>query len=94
MRDNQAVHYNLTESAEDVNNLNDGLSRRATAQYTADMLLELRNLAKASGHKTLQGILEIAYYEAYSVANRVEPPPGEVEYLEQLSRQAAGSAAT
>ena len=45
------------------------------AQYIADMLLELRKMAKAAGLKTLLGLLEISFCEAFSIANKVEIPP-------------------
>jgi hypothetical protein len=35
-------------------------------------LLDLRNRAKARGLKTLQGLLEISYYEAYELANPIQ----------------------
>ena len=44
------------------------------AQYIADMLLELRKMAKAAGLKTLLGLLEISFCEAFSIANKVEIP--------------------
>jgi hypothetical protein len=56
------------------------------AHYTADMTLELRNLAKAAGLKTLQGLLEIAYYEAFSAAHPAILPEGEAEMLAELER--------
>ena len=58
------------------------------AQYIADMLLELRNMARAAGLETLLGLLEITFYEAYAIANKVEIPPGEVEKLKRLARAA------
>ncbi len=57
------------------------------AQYIADMLLELRNMAKASGLNTLLGLLEITYCEAFSIANKVEIPPGEIEKLRRLTQE-------
>lgn len=67
-----------------------------TAQYIADMILELRNLAKGSGLFAAMIPLEYAYYEAFAVANRVAVPPEEAERLKRLGEQAArqaGSAA-
>jgi hypothetical protein len=61
---------------------------RETAQYVADMVLELRNIAKAESFGTLQGLLEIAYYEAFSVAHKVDVPEGELEHLESLGNDA------
>ena len=58
------------------------------AQYIADMLIELRNMAKAAGLKTLLGLLEIAFCEAFSIANKVEIPPGEIEKLRRLAKAA------
>ena len=61
---------------------------RELAQYIADMLLELRNMAKAAGLKTLLGLLEISFCEAFSIANKVEIPPGEIEKLKRLANRA------
>ena len=58
--------------------------RLELAQYIADMLLELRNMAKAAGLKTLLGLLEISFCEAFSIANKVEIPAGEIEKLKRL----------
>jgi hypothetical protein len=58
------------------------------AQYIADMLLELRKMAKAAGLKTLLGLLEISFCEAFSITNKVEIPPGEIEKLRHLAREA------
>jgi hypothetical protein len=52
------------------------------------MLLELRKMAKAAGLKTLLGLLEISFCEAFSIANKVEIPPGEIEKLKRLAREA------
>ena len=56
-----------------------------TAHYIADMILELRNLAKGSQMSTLQGLLEISYYEAYTVANKPQVPAGEDKHLDDLA---------
>lgn len=57
------------------------------AQYIADMLLELRKMAKGGGLNTLLGLLEISFCEAFSIANKVEIPPGEIEKLRRLVRE-------
>jgi hypothetical protein len=59
-----------------------------TANYIADMILELRNLAKNCDLKTLQGLLEISYYEAFSCANKIEIPPGEERFIHELGSDA------
>ena len=59
-----------------------------SAQYIADMLLELRNLAKAANQKSLQALLELSYYEAYTVANPVQVPHDELQRLEDMAREA------
>jgi hypothetical protein len=59
-----------------------------TANYIADMILELRNLAKGHEMKSLQGLLEISYYEAFSVANPIIVPPDEEQHLETLGHDA------
>jgi hypothetical protein len=64
---------------------------RETAQYIADMVLELRNMAKSDGFSSLQSLLELAYYEAFTVAHKVELPEGEEEYLKSLSADVSKS---
>jgi hypothetical protein len=64
------------------------LQERELARYIADMVLELRNLAKGGEMSTLQGLLEITYYEAYGVAHKVEVPEGEEELLHDLGADA------
>ena len=66
------------------------IERRQTAQYISEMALELRNLAKNHGFVSLQGLLEVAYYEAFTAATENEIPSGEQERLEQMSKAAAG----
>jgi hypothetical protein len=56
-----------------------------TAQYISDMVLELRNMAKAADLSALQDLLELCFYEAFSAANRVDIPEGEIEHLKELS---------
>ena len=63
---------------------------RETAQYIADMVLELRNMAKAVELFTLQGLLEVTFYEAFSAANQVIIPEGEIERLRELSKASNG----
>lgn len=60
--------------------------QRQTAEYLVDIILELRNLARLSKLYTVMVPLEYAYYEAFSVANRVEVPPEEVERIKALSK--------
>lgn len=62
--------------------------QRETAQYVADMILELRNMAKAARLFTITVPLEYAFYEAFSIANRVQVPEGELERLRELARSA------
>ena len=64
-----------------------------TAIYIADMILELRNLAKGTQMSTLQGLLEISYYEAYGVANAIVIPQGEEQRLEDIGAHARRFAA-
>jgi hypothetical protein len=59
------------------------------AQYTSDLLLDLRNIAKSQGYRTLQGLLELSYYEAFALANPVTLPPGEKERLDEIEKQAS-----
>ena len=60
--------------------------QRDTAQYVADMILELRNMAKSAKLFQVMVPLEYAYYEAFSAANRVELPPGEAERIRELEK--------
>ena len=62
------------------------LSERQTAEYLVDIILELRNLARMSKLYTVMVPLEYAYYEAFSIANRVDVPPEEVERIKTLSK--------
>jgi hypothetical protein len=61
---------------------------KETATYVADMVLELRNLAKGADLTSLQSFLELAYYEAFSAAHRIEVPAGELEHLQELGQDA------
>jgi hypothetical protein len=56
------------------------LSKREAAQYITEMLLELVNLAKSTGQKSLAGSIELAFYEAFSAANRKPVSPQELQY--------------
>ena len=64
-----------------------------TANYIAEMILQLRNLAKGAQMSTLQGLLEISYYEAFSVANAIVIPAGEEQRLDALGAHARRFAA-
>lgn len=90
MEQNNAQKNNLNMSNSNSQNLKLKLNVRETAQYIADMMLELRNMAKFTELKTLQGLLEVSFYEAFSVANRVEIPEGEIEKLRELSMASNG----
>lgn len=77
-------------------NLTYSATQIETAQYIADMVLELRNMAKSAALYATMVPLEYAYYEAFSVANRVEVPKQEAERLNRLgddAKRAGGSAA-
>lgn len=60
--------------------------QKQTAEYLADMILELRNLARNVQLHTVMVPLEYAYYEAFGVANKVEVPAHEVERIKQLAK--------
>lgn len=62
--------------------------QRDTAEYLADMILELRNLARSVQLHTVMVPLEFTYYEAFGFAHRVEVPAAEVERIRDLSRAA------
>lgn len=65
------------------------IQEREMAQYIADMLLELRNMARSAGLPTLLGLLELSFCEAFSIANKIEIPQGEIEKLKRISRAAS-----
>jgi hypothetical protein len=58
-----------------------------TAKYLTDLLLEMRNIANRSEMKFLTYLLEMAYYEAFSIANKVDLAPSDMEKLREISRQ-------
>lgn len=60
--------------------------QQSVAQYVADMILELRNMAKSAKLPDVMVPLEFAYYEAYSAANKVHVPPDEIARIRQLER--------
>ncbi len=60
--------------------------QRETAEYLSDMILELRNLARANQLYTVMVPLEYAYYEAFTAANRVEIPREELDRIRELSK--------
>lgn len=60
--------------------------QKEASQYICDMILELRNMAKANQLFQVMVPLEYAYYEAFSAANPVKPPPAEVERLRELGK--------
>ena len=62
--------------------------QRDIAQYVADMILELRNMAKAVRLYSITVPLEYAYYEAFSLANKVLVPEAEIERIKELAKAA------
>ena len=90
MEQNIKLENNLDTMKHYSNNFKGKLEVRETAQYIADMVLELRNMAKTAEMKTLQGFLEVSFYETFSVANKVEVPEGEIEHLRELSMASNG----
>jgi hypothetical protein len=79
-------HNNLKANSNIKSSFKSKVDPRVTAQYIADMVLELRNMARTVELKTLQGLLEVSFYEAFSAANKVEIPIEEIEHLRELSR--------
>ncbi len=90
MEQNISLNSNFNTIKHYSNNFKLKIEIRETAQYIADMMLELRNMAKCAELKTLQGLLEVSFYEAFSVANKVEIPEGEIEKLRELSTASNG----
>jgi hypothetical protein len=51
------------------------------AKYVADMALELRYMAAKANRKFLVYLLEMVFYEAFSLANQVEPSAEDLRAL-------------
>lgn len=85
MMDNSNSNHNQNDSSKVKFNLNRKLDPKETAQYIADMTLELRNMAKAADLKSLKELLELCFYEGFAAANRVPLPEGELDHLRELS---------
>lgn len=60
-------------------------AQREGAEYIADMLLGLRKTAKRNQLPFLVHLLEMAFYEAYTIARETEPDMRMIETLNQLS---------
>jgi polyhydroxyalkanoate synthesis regulator phasin len=86
MEQNSTLKNNLKMNNVKIQNLKGKIDVRETAQYISDMMLELRNMAKSAELKTLQGLLEVSFYEAFTVANKVDISDEEIEHLRELSR--------
>jgi hypothetical protein len=52
-------------------------------KYIADMALELRYMASKTNRKFLVYLLEMVFYEAFSLANRVEPSAEDLRILQR-----------
>jgi hypothetical protein len=52
-------------------------------RYIADMALELRYMAARANRKFLVYLLEMVFYEAFSLANRVEPSAEDLRALQR-----------
>jgi hypothetical protein len=87
---NSSLYNNLNLNHAVKNSFRKKPDPRETAQYIADMVLELRNMAKSGDFKILQGLLEFAFYEAFSAANEVEIPFEEIEHLRELRNASHG----
>ncbi len=87
------LKYNFNDSKSGGSSPDEQNFKVESAQYIADMILELRNLAKASEFTTLQGLLEISYYEAFTAANRIRIPNDEDAFLHELGSDARKAAA-
>ena len=86
---NTLIGSNQTGNASKDVNVSLETRQRETAQYIADMILELRNMAKSVQLYQVMVPLEYSYYEAFAVANRVDAPAGEVERIRELSKVSA-----
>ena len=92
MTENTRLDSEIDNHTSTGNTIEPTVQQRNTAQYIADMILELRNMAKAAKLFAVMVPLEYAYYEAFSMANRVAVPPMEIERLRKLEAAARESA--
>jgi hypothetical protein len=60
-------------------------NRRQSAQYIADMTLELHNIANVQGLFGLQHLLEVSYYEDSSAGTDNKISENEQKRLKQLA---------
>ncbi|WP_373504511.1 hypothetical protein [Aestuariivirga sp.] len=81
-RKTRTIGYSSTEDG----SLDEPGRQRETAQYLADMILELRNLARSAKLYQVMVPLEYSYYEAFAVANKVQVSQEEVDHLNELAR--------
>ena len=58
--------------------------QKDTAEYICEMILQLRDIAKAAKLHNVMIPLEYTYYEAFSAANRSEPPREEAAWVRNL----------
>jgi hypothetical protein len=58
------------------------------ARYVAEMVLELRNLARSAKLDRLMVPLESAFYEASAIADAVSIPAAELDRLRELRKAA------
>ena len=79
---------NASARADESGGLSAAGHQREAAEYLADMILELRNLARVNKLYTIMVPLEYAYYEAFTASNRVEIPEAELKRIKELSKVA------
>jgi hypothetical protein len=60
----------------------------AAAKSIGEAILELRRLSDRADLVFLTRILDMAYEEAYMVANRIEPPKAELEEVARVLERA------
>ena len=58
-----------------------------TADYITEIVGELRSLARGAELKALSEVLELAYYEAYSITNKVQTPPAVAKRIKALEQR-------
>ena len=59
--------------------------QRKSAEYIADLLLGLPSTAKRNELTFLVHLLEMAFFEAYTIARQVEPDMSLIETFRQLN---------
>jgi hypothetical protein len=65
------------------------ITQENAAEHVAQSLIDLRRASKDAGLETLTGLLEIAYYEAFSKAHPIAVPEDARKWVADIEKLAA-----